>query len=219
MKPFVKLLILIFQLLIMFMLPIWMMIRGSVFLYEQYQLNPWLSMLLMSGLVFLVLLVYIIMIWDWLFGSQHLNRNTIRVKMWIVGIMLFVFTGFTLFYLSGKNAKTESVRKEYKRLHPFLRLAVGTWVLIDRDVLITDGSRFPEDYQKMGLRAKGNSLHYKQKTGYTHAMDLRTKGSNEIRNFMLKAYFWSMGFNTLHHTGTADHLHISLSVHDRPGAI
>jgi len=219
MKPFVKLLALIFQLLMMLMLPFWMMIRGSVFLYTQFQLNPWLSMLLMSGVVFLILLIYIAMIWDWLFGARNINRKTIRVKMWLIGIMLLIYTGFTLFYLSGKNAKTESVKKEYQSLHPYLRLAVGTWVLIDRDVLITDGSRLPEDYRKMGLKAQGNSLHYKQRTGYTHAMDLRTKGSNEISNCMLKAYFWSMGFNSLRHTGTADHLHISLSVHDRPGAI
>ncbi len=219
MKQSRKILIVILQLILMIVLPFWIMIRGAVFLNQQYAFNPWIAILAMEGIVFLILLIYVTMLWDWLLGVERINRATIKAKIWLVAFILVVYTGFTLFYLSGKNAKTEKVRKEYKSLHPYLRMAVGTIVLLDRDVLITDGSRLPEDYKKMGLKKKKNSLHYKQSTGYTHAMDLRTKGSSRLRNWLLKTYFWSMGFNTLRHIGTADHLHISLSVRDRPGAI
>ncbi len=50
-------------------------------------------------------------------------------------------------------------------------------------------------------------------------MDLRTNDRQEWRNQILELYFNLMGFNTLRHVGTADHLHVSLSPHDLPGAI
>jgi len=31
-----------------------------------------------------------------------------------------------------------------------------------------------------------------------------------VRNRLVQAYFWSMGFATLRHVGTADHLHVEL---------
>ena len=77
----------------------------------------------------------------------------------------------------------------------------------------------PEDYRKMGLPTKGHSLHYHKSNGYAHAVDLRTNNHSEIRNFALKMYFKLMGFNTLRHVGTGDHLHISLNSKDVPGAI
>ena len=84
---------------------------------------------------------------------------------------------------------------------------------------MTDANRVPEDYRKMGLKSKKRSLHYKQKNGFVHAMDIRTNGRGEVRNFLLKTYFQLMGFNVLRHGGTGDHLHVSLHSHDNPGAI
>ena len=52
-----------------------------------------------------------------------------------------------------------------------------------------------------------------------HAVDLRTKGKSELRNKLVSWYFRMMGFNTLRHVGTADHLHVSISSHDRPRGI
>ncbi|MEL6653147.1 MAG: hypothetical protein AAFQ87_20280, partial [Bacteroidota bacterium] len=127
--------------------------------------------------------------------------------------------GYSLINLSGANAKSEDVKQEYTSLHPYMRLAVGTFVLADQGLLVTDMSRVQEDYQKMGLKTNKSSLHYKQSDGYVHAMDLRTKGRSELRNSLTQWYFRLMGFNTLRHGGTADHLHISLSIHDKPGVI
>ena len=123
-----------------------------------------------------------------------------------------------LFYISGNNIKNPDLRKEMREVHPILRLSVSTLIHIDKDLIITDGNRQPEDYKAMGLRSKGNSLHYKQSNGYVHAIDLRVNGRNEIRNFLVRTYFRLMGFKTLRHGGTADHLHISLLSHDRPWA-
>ena len=103
-------------------------------------------------------------------------------------------------------------------MHPILRLSVSTLVYIDKDLIITDAKRLPEDYKKMGLREKGHSLHYKQNNGYAHALDLRTNNRSKIRNFLIRSYFRLMGFNTHRHVGTSDHLHISLMSHDRPYA-
>jgi hypothetical protein len=43
-------------------------------------------------------------------------------------------------------------------------------------------------------------------------MDLRTKGRSQARNALTVAYFRIMGFRSLRHVGTADHLHVSLPV-------
>jgi len=39
-------------------------------------------------------------------------------------------------------------------------------------------------------------------------VDLRTR--SPFRSVLVEWYFWAMGFATLRHTGTADHLHVQL---------
>ena len=75
------------------------------------------------------------------------------------------------------------------------------------------------DYDAMNLAEKKRSLHYTQADGYVHALDLRTKGRSEAWNGWAKTYFELMGFRTLRHSGTEDHLHISLKIHDNPAAL
>lgn len=99
-----------------------------------------------------------------------------------------------------------------------LRLAVSTLIHIDKELIITDADRQPEDYKKMGLKSKKLSLHYKQNTGYSHALDLRTSGRPIWKNLIVQNYFRLMGFRTLRHVGTADHLHVSLMSHQNPYA-
>ena len=124
-----------------------------------------------------------------------------------------------MFFISSDNIKSEGLRKEINELHPILRMGVSTFVLMDGDLIITDASRVPEDYNKMGLKTIKNSLHYKQKDGYAYAIDLRTTRRSEWRNQAMTIYFKLLGFNTLRHTGTGDHLHVSLNCHYRKGAI
>ena len=100
-----------------------------------------------------------------------------------------------------------------------MRMSVSTILFLDKSLIITDAQRLPEDYKKMGLKTKSRSLHYEQSDGFVHAIDIRTNGRTDIRNFFIKSYFSLMGFNTLRHDGTGDHLHISLKSFDSPGAI
>jgi hypothetical protein len=62
----------------------------------------------------------------------------------------------------------------------------------------------------MGLPPAEASLHFEQATGYVHALDLRTRGRPEWRNRAVELGFWALGFHSLRHVGTADHLHLSL---------
>jgi hypothetical protein len=87
-------------------------------------------------------------------------------------------------------------------------LAVSTLILADRNAVITDLARTPDDYRRMGLPLNRRSLHYPQADGWVHAVDLRT--TSGLRSLLVEWYFRAMGFDTLRHTGTHDHLHVSL---------
>ena len=89
-------------------------------------------------------------------------------------------------------------------------MAVSTIVIFDKSLVITDATRKSADYEKMGLPVNERSLHYPQEDGYAYALDLRTRQRSWLRNFAVQNYFRLMGLNTLQHTGTAPHLHISL---------
>ncbi|HMC55073.1 MAG TPA: hypothetical protein VKH19_07895, partial [Gemmatimonadaceae bacterium] len=86
----------------------------------------------------------------------------------------------------------------------------STVILFDDDLVITDARRVAADYPRMGLPVNDRTMHYGQSDGWVHAVDLRTRGHNEIANRLVQFYFWSMGFSTLRHVGTADHLHVQL---------
>jgi hypothetical protein len=92
-----------------------------------------------------------------------------------------------------------------------MRLALSTLILIDRDILITDMGRVPEDYTTMGLPTNTRTRHYQQPDGWVHAVDLRTSGRGWVKNRGVQLYFWAMGFDTRRHVGTADHLHVELN--------
>ena len=114
-------------------------------------------------------------------------------------------------FLSTVNAKTDDVREYYRTVHPLLRVALSTAIFASRDMVVTDTRREPADYERMGLPTLDNSLHFVQKTGYVHAVDLRTVGRAEWKNLLMVGYFRVLGFRTLRHVGTADHLHVSLA--------
>ncbi|MFV1981287.1 MAG: hypothetical protein ACC655_09060, partial [Rhodothermia bacterium] len=130
-----------------------------------------------------------------------------------LAILVAIYVGYTAMYISAANVKTDDVRATYTSLHPLLRLGVSTFMLADQEVVMTDAQRQPEDYARMGLPVNEGSLHFRQDgSGYVHAVDLRTNGRGEWKNFLMTLYFKIAGFRTLRHTGTADHLHVSLPV-------
>jgi hypothetical protein len=213
-----RLFFLLFKGLLFLVLPFIILIRGSVYIHENYEYLPYISLL--GGIIItaLLLLIYFTIFYSFVFkriGSGETLKRTALAAFLIVG----GYCIHGLFFISSNNMKSSSLSKELTDLHPILRIAVSTIIILDKDLIITDASRVPEDYRKMGLRTKSSSLHYKQKDGYAYALDLRTSSRTEIRNILLRTYFWMMGFNTIRHGGTGDHLHISLDCHYRPGAI
>ena len=209
----------ILKLTALIVLPFIVLIRGSVFFHEHYQFSPYFSLALGALVTFVILFIYFTLLYGKLFGLAKVTKKSLKNKALFATLIMVAYLGYSLFYLSNSNAKTDEVHKEFTTLHPIVRLSVGTILMVDQDMLITDMSRGKEDYKKMGLKTLNNSLHYPQKDGYVHAMDLRTNGRSEFRNTLLKTYFDLMGFHTLRHVGTGDHLHISLSIHENPKAI
>lgn len=219
MKFLKKFLGFLISLIIMVVLPFWILFRGTIYLYQEYSWWVPFGMTAMGIMVFFLLLVYVAMMWDAVFGANKITRRSLKGKMYFVILLMLGYIGYTTFSFSAANAKSTTVASEFRALHPLLRMSVGTFIFVDPSLMVTDMARVPEDYASMGLATKGQSLHYQQADGYVHAIDLRTKGRAEWKNTMLKGYFWFLGFRTLRHSGTADHLHVSLVWPEDPGRI
>jgi len=189
-------------------LPFLILVRASVFSYLHSRSPTWLALVVGVCCMLVIVTAYAAWLSQRLTGRARVLAVARRVALPLV----LAYVGYTLVYLSSVNAKSERVRAYYASLHPLLRVALSTWILVDRDIVITDVARRPDDYAAMGLPVNGGTLHYTQRDGYAHAADLRTVGRGEIKNRLVQLYFWSMGFDTLRHEGTADHLHVELPV-------
>jgi hypothetical protein len=194
------------RLLVIVALPFAVLVRSAVFFYEHGQVPTWLALLVAAVLTIGVVTVYA----SWL--SQRLTGRTrvLALAKWVAVPLVVFYCGYSLVYLSRVNAKAGPVRDYYTAVHPLLRLALSTWVLVDPDIVITDTRRAREDYSRMKLPVNEASLHYRQVDGWVHAVDLRTARRGWLRSRLVQAYFWAMGFDTERHVGTADHLHVEL---------
>ena len=134
------------------------------------------------------------------------RRLLVRIAIWVAAG--WIVWGLT--FVATSNVKGDEVAAEYRELHPLLRLASATLILVDRRTVLTDASRTVEDYSAMGLPPNEASLHFRQSDGWVHALDLRTRDRPEWRNRAVALAFEAMGFRTLRHVGTADHLHVSI---------
>ena len=186
--------------------PFFLLIRTSVYLIRTEQWNGWVA--LVAGSVVTILFLWFLFVI--IFRRAKHKKIVYKIGIGSLSMMVFGFCMYGLMYLSGVNAKTENVRQVYRSLHPVLRVAVATTTLADKDLIITDIKRSPEDYRAMGLNPRQTSLHYPQKTGFVHAIDLRTIGHSEFRNKLLEISLKTMGFQTIRHVGTADHLYVAL---------
>ncbi len=209
----------ILKISILSFLPFIILIRGAVSFNIYFQLNTWLSLFISIFLTILLLTIYLGIFLNKLQYKGKVTSKKVKILLTILGIGILFFCSYNLLYLSPKNAQNSTVKEEFTSLHPLLRLGVSTILFLDKDLLISDMSRTKSDYLKMGLKINQHSLHYVQEDGYAHAMDIRTSQRNFVRNFMVKQYFSLMGFTTLRHGGTGDHLHISLPTYSRPFAL
>ena len=187
-------------------LPFFVLVRGSVFLYAHSGYGPWLALAGGAGCTLVVVTAYA----AWLSHRLTGRVNVLSLARRVALPLVLAYCGYALIYLSSGNAKSDQVRAYYGSLHPLLRVVLSTWILVDKDILITDLARRRTDYAAMGMRPNDGSLHYVQGDGYVHAVDLRTRGRSEVKDRLVQLYFWSAGLGTLRHVGTADHLHVEL---------
>ncbi len=206
------------KLLLLLVLPFILLIRGAVYFHSEYAWFPSVSLIASGAITTVLLFIYLTFMYGRVTGKIG-STNALKRRSIIALLLVLGYSVYGLFFLSNTNAKSSEVHSEFTKLHPIVRLSISTILFLDHDLIITDAKRQPEDYKKMGLKTKKRSLHYKQSSGYAHAVDIRTNSRSELRNTLLKCYFKLMGLNTLRHGGTGDHLHISLDSHDSPGAI
>ncbi len=194
-------------LVMLVLLPFIVLIKGATLAYFA-GMSPFVSLAAGTFAVSIVLVIYLIAIDKGFNRRRHLKFNT---KLWIAISVVFVFNGYALFVLNKENVKDQQIAKEYNDVHPILRLGVRIWSIFDPSLVITDMSRSARDYRRMRLRTNRRSLHFEQlHDRYVHAIDLRTTGRTEFRNWTTNVVMVMMGFKTLRHVGTADHLHVEL---------
>jgi hypothetical protein len=193
------------KLLAVIALPFVVYVRASVFLYDSGA-SVWVAIAGAAGLTTALVLTYAAGL------ARHLHGRA-RVRSMLQGIALPIVAAWclsSLFVLARVNAKSDEVRGYFLSVHPILRVALSTVILVDPGLVITDMARKPRDYARMGLRVNDKSMHYEQPDGWVHAVDLRTKSNSETRNGAVQLYFEVMGFSTLRHVGTTDHLHVQM---------
>lgn len=187
-------------------LPFVLMIRGGVLAYRTWGLGTWPSLALAALATASLLGLYAWWVSQRL-GAPSRSRTLFARSVFGVAIAYILYT---LVFVASANVKSEDVRAEYRAMHPMLRVASSSLILVDPASIVTDAGRTPRDYRRMGLTPVEASLHFVQDDGYVHALDLRTNGRSELRNRSIQAAFWLLGFHTLRHVGTDDHLHVSL---------
>lgn len=191
---------------ILAVLPFLLLIRGGVFAYQQWDLAPWLALAASATATMLLLALYALVASRRIGAGKGLTKLMTRAA----ALLACAYVVYSVMFVAGGNVKSPEVRDEYTALHPLLRLGASALILADPDAVITDAGRTPDFYRRMGLPPNEASLHFEQESGFVHALDLRTIGRPEWRNRAAEIAFRAMGFHTLRHVGTADHLHVSL---------
>jgi hypothetical protein len=192
--------------IIALILPFFLLVRASVFMYDNYQTNGWLALSVGCLATIVLLLLY----GSFLVYKFGMGKKAIKYIFRGVLVLVIAYSFYGMLYYSSLNTKTEEIRSYYRSLHPIMRVALTTVTLADSDLVVTDIQRRPEDYHRMGLSENEHSLHYVQPSGYVHAVDLRTKGRPWWKNWMFEYSFKLLGLSTIRHVGTADHLHVYL---------
>lgn len=189
-------------------LPFLVLVRGSMYAYQGMGWGTWSSIGFGVFGTAVVFSAYATWLWKRLTGKGRLPRIAQRLVIAVVA----GYTIYGLLYLSSGNAKSPELTDYFTSLHPLMRIGASTYLLFDRDAVVTDLGRTAEDYLRMGLPINEASLHFKLEDRYVHAMDLRTIGRSPWRNQLTAVYFRLMGFRSLLHVGSADHLHVSLPI-------
>lgn len=190
-------------------LPFILLIRGSIYLYTDKELDPYICLLGGAGFTVFALIIYFSFFYGRLAGRFG-SFDSLKRRAVIAFLLVFVYSFHGIFFFSSSNAKSSEIKSELLELHPILRLSLSTLIHLDKNLIVTDAARKISDYDDMGLGRNSRSKHLKQADGYVHAVDLRTNGRSIYRNAMMGLYFRAMGFETLRHIGNTDHLHVNM---------
>lgn len=192
-------------------LPFYVLVRGSMYAYQSLGWGTWSSIGLGIFGTVVVFSAYATWLWSRVTGEGRWPRI-------LRPVLIAVVAGYGIYgllYLSSGSAKDPDLGDYYMSLHPLMRLGASPFFLFDRNAVVTNLERRVEDYLAMGLSLNEAALHFKVGDRYVHAMDIRTTGRNPRRNALTVAYFRIMGFRSLQHVDSADHLHVSLPVRGR----
>lgn len=185
--------------LIMLMISFFILIKGTVSLYQHNYHYLLCLFLTCSAVVILNFITFKI----------FFKKVKFRWMTFLTYGLLATYLIFCLVPRKDNNFKTSEIKKEYTSLHPILRLGVGTLFLIDRKSIMTDGSRSKEDCEKMKINY--TSDHAIKDDGYCYAIDISVRNRSWYRNILVECYFRLMGYYTLRHNqGFGDHFHIAL---------
>jgi len=206
----------VIKIILIIVLPFFLLVRGAIHIHLLFDPGPWISLFAGVGFSSTIIFLYISIFKTKITRRFSSSLNQIKLLGFLSVGMVTLYCIYGLFFISSHNLQNAQLQREITDLHPILRLGVSTFTLMDKSLIITDASRVPEDYKRMGLPTKSSSLHYTQEDGYAYAIDLRTNGRYEIRNFLMAMYFKIQGFQVMRHVGTDDHLHVSLKCHYKP---
>lgn len=190
--------------------PFVVLVRTSSYLYLTHKFGGWFALTMGVAATILLLLGY------YLFVAYRYQKR-FRIHKYVTRGIISLVLAYTLYgvlYYSSLHTKTDEINSYYRSLHPIMRVALTTITLADSDLIVTDIQRKPEDYTQMGLPENPESLHYVQSNGYVHAVDLRTRGRPEWKNWFMSTAFKLTGLKTLRHVGTTDHLHVYLPLNE-----
>lgn len=196
--------------MVLSVLPFILLIKTAMYAYLTLTMSSWTSLVVGAASVMTLLMLYSF----WVIFRFSGRRKAYSIAIRVILVILLCYGGYSLLYLSSVNSKNEAIRSQYRSLNPLLRVTLSTLTLADSQLLVTDMKRTRKDYERMGLPPREQSLHYLQSSGYVHAVDIRTKGRAAWKNWSTEVAFNVLGFHTLRHVGTADHLHISLPLND-----
>ena len=187
-------------------LPFALLIRGGVFAYQEWALGTWPTLLLAATATALLLRLYAWGVSHRMGAGKGLKKLFTRAAV-AVGV---AYVGYALVFVASANVKSEDVRSEYSAIHPLLRVASSALILVDPASVITDAGRTAEDYWLMGLpteRGVSALRAGRRLRSRARSADDRTPRVEESSR---RNGFLALGFHSLRHVGTADHLHVSL---------
>ncbi len=124
--------------------PFVLLVGGSVWLYSRTGMPTWLALILSVAATGAVIAWYVVRVTQTLHTPVRFKFVATRIGLPLV----LVYCGYSLLYLSRVNAKSDDVRQYYTAVHPLLRVAITTATVFDREFVVTDMARTPEDYDR-----------------------------------------------------------------------